>query len=59
MKEGDFIWQTVGLLDIRHIQWNTTVDSSSSSGYSDEPFGEKRIQMIGIRRSVELAGLCR
>ena len=33
--------------------------SSSSSGYSDEPFGANRIQTIGIRRTVELVVLCR
>ena len=34
--------------------------SSSSSGYSDEPFGANRIQTIGIRAScvVSSSGLC-
>ena len=36
-----------------------TSSSSSSSGYSDEPFGANRIQTIGIRRTVELVVLCR
>ena len=33
--------------------------ASSSASYSDEPFGEKRLKMIDIRRSVKLVELCR
>ena len=40
-------------------EWPILESRSSSSGYSDGPFRDKRIYMIGLRRSVKLVELCR